>query len=410
MTVLTRSEAGLPPLLMTSDPGSFARYTIAERKPKILRQVVENQDYPEQVRQAANALHEEIASLPMQPVSENAPSADFWNRALSEYSGKSWLQVPWYFAETFFYRRLLEAVDYFRPGPWEGHDPFGKQKRAQDAIAVQQLAETWGQLVDIDTAMAFELLLHSCLWGNRADLSYREVLAQARGGLVSGQERQHLLINHTEIAHSLLSSGLLRVAFISDNAGMELLCDLALSDFLIARGWVQEVVFHLKDQPFFVSDAMPQDVHALVASLQGADDQAMQELGIRLHEHLDTRRLVLKDGSPSTCFGQRFWTSCHMFRDMPPQLRSELLGADLVILKGDANYRRLLGDRHWPHTTRLEDIASYFPAPFLTLRTLKAELMVGLQPGQAETLHSEDPEWLINGKRGIVQFVAGREA
>jgi len=75
------------------------------------------------------------------------------------------------------------------------------------------------------------------------------------------------------------------------------------------------------------------------------------------------------------------------------------------VVKGDVNYRRLLDDRHWPHDARMEDIACYFPAPFVTLRTLKGEIMVGLQPGQAETLQAEDPEWLINGKRGVIQLV-----
>ena len=68
------------------------------------------------------------------------------------------------------------------------------------------------------------------------------------------------------------------------------------------------------------------------------------------------------------------------------------------------NYRRLLGDRHWPHTARLEEIADYFPAPFLVLRTLKGEILVGLAPGQAATLAAQDPAWLINGQRGLIHF------
>jgi len=51
------------------------------------------------------------------------------------------------------------------------------------------------------------------------------------------------------------------------------------------------------------------------------------------------------------------------------------------------------------------DVTGYFPAPFLTLRTLKGEIMVGLEPGQAEALSAADPTWLINGKRGVIQLV-----
>jgi hypothetical protein len=96
-----------------------------------------------------------------------------------------------------------------------------------------------------------------------------------------------------------------------------------------------------------------------------------------------------------------------MFRQLPSSLRADLACSDLVILKGDVNYRRLLDDRHWPHTTRMEEITGYFPAPFLVLRTLKGEIVVGLEPGQAEALAVEDPTWLINGKRGIIQLVTG---
>jgi hypothetical protein len=75
-----------------------------------------------------------------------------------------------------------------------------------------------------------------------------------------------------------------------------------------------------------------------------------------------------------------------------------------VILKGDVNYRRLLDDRHWPYTTRIEQATDHFPAPFLVLRTLKGEIVVGLEPGQGEVLTTQDPTWLINGKRGIIHL------
>jgi hypothetical protein len=53
----------------------------------------------------------------------------------------------------------------------------------------------------------------------------------------------------------------------------------------------------------------------------------------------------------------------------------------------------------------MEKVCAYFPAPFVAVRTLKGEIMVGLQPGQADALQAEDPTWLINGKRGVIQLV-----
>lgn len=54
----------------------------------------------------------------------------------------------------------------------------------------------------------------------------------------------------------------------------------------------------------------------------------------------------------------------------------------MLVLKGDVNYRRLLEDRHWPPTTRLEEVTQFMPTSTLSLRTLKAEIMVGLAEGK----------------------------
>ncbi|MGD9028978.1 MAG: damage-control phosphatase ARMT1 family protein [Anaerolineae bacterium] len=392
-----RWDAELPPPLMTSERGSFARSTIVERKPQIIQRVIEDNNYPEDIVRALEAFRREIASQPIQPLREQASDVAFWNRELAAHQGKTWLDVPWYFAETFFYRRLLEAVGYFQPGPLEGHDPFAEQKRQQESEAVEQLTESWGQLVDAEPGLVFEALLHSCLWGNRADLSNTTVDIQVRGGLAAREERSHILIDDTEKVEELLTGGLPRVDFINDNVGLELLFDMALTDFVLVQGMAREEVLHLKDRPFFVSDALVTDARTTVALLRAAPDAAVRELGTRLQEHIAGGRLVLKD--------HQFWTSCFAFRQMSPPLRADLAGADLVILKGDVNYRRLVDDRHWPHSALLEDVAGDFPRPFLVLRTLKGEIMVGLSPGQAEKLAAEDSAWLINGKRGIIQLV-----
>jgi uncharacterized protein with ATP-grasp and redox domains len=393
----TPPDVILPPPLMTSEPGSFARRTIAERKPQIIRQAIVDNGYPPSIVRALEAFREEVASRPMRPLREQAPDVAFWNRELAAHRGKTWLEIPWYLAESYFYRRLLEAVRYFQPGPWKGHDPFGKRKRKQEELAVDRLAEGWGQLAGVEPEVAFEALLHSCLWGNRADLSNYTVAVQACGGLAASEERRHVLIDHTDAVQGLLADGLERVDFSNDNVGLDLLFDLALADFLLVQGWTRTAVFHLKDHPFFVSDAMPKDVQTTISLLRAASDPAVRELGTRMQGHVEAERLILKDDP--------FWTSSLMFRDLPPSLRAELARSDLVTLKGDVNYRRLLDDRHWPHTTRMEEIAGYFPASFLVLRTLKGEIMTGLEPGQAEALAAEDPTWLINGKRGIIQLV-----
>ncbi len=91
----------------------------------------------------------------------------------------------------------------------------------------------------------------------------------------------------------------------------------------------------------------------------------MRELGKRLQASLDDDRLHLQ-----TSF---FWTSPLPAWEMPPELRQELARPGLLISKGDANYRRWLGDRQWPFTTSIQQILAYRPAPLLLLRVMKAD-------------------------------------
>lgn len=387
----------LPPPLMTSDPGSFARSTITERKPQIIQQVIVDNDFPVTILQAIEKFSDEIANRPIQPLHEQAEDTAFWNTELSAYQGHTWLEVPWYFAETYFYRRLLEAIGYYQPGPWHKHDPFLKQKQGSIQAGIRWFESEWDNFIDIDPGIVFEALLHSCLWGNRADLSNYTVKEQVYGGSAATDERHLILIDHTEQVRAFLSMGVRRVDFINDNTGKELLFDLALVDYMIDQGWVEQVVFRLKDRPFFVSDGMPADIKSTVSQLCNSQSKATHQLGERLDRYLADGRFLLTDDP--------FWTSCLMFRRMPQSLQEQLSGADIAILKGDVNYRRILDDRHWLFTTPIESVTGYFPTSFVALRTLKGEIMVGLGPMQAETLSREDPTWLINGKRGIIQMV-----
>jgi uncharacterized protein with ATP-grasp and redox domains len=393
---------------MTSDPASFARKTIVERKAQIIARVIADHDYPGETvdRLAAfrdEILHPDHGSSAILALSETGGEAAFWNAALAAYEGHSWLEVPWYFAETYFYRRLLEATGYFVP-PTGGQDPFAPQKRTQGASAVKQLCAFWPGIPATASDARFLTLLHACLWGNRADLSNFTIDQQAVGDTAA--DRANILIDHTDAVRRLLARGVNEVAFVNDNVGADCLFDLVLADYLLTQGWAQRVTFHLKNQPFFVSDAMPQDIELVVDLLQTAASvyrvasadagASVAELGHRLGVALEEQRLTLTT--------HPFWTQCLGFRDMPDAVRSPLERADLVILKGDVNYRRLLDDRHWPPSTPLSVAGDDFPRPFLVLRTLKGEIIAGLEPGQAERLSAEDPTWLINGLRGLIHL------
>jgi hypothetical protein len=402
---IPRPADAYPGPLMTSEPGSFAEATIVRRKPQIIAEVLRDNDYPPEIQRSLHALDEEIKSGAVHPLVEPAPDVEEWQTQWCPYAGLTWRQLPWYFAEAFFYRRLLEAVRYFQPGIWQGIDPFAAAKGRQIAGPGGALALAAALLPTLpeDPLASARALLHASLWGNRIDLSNRQVLAGA--ALQAGHPRDILIDDSEEILAYLTKGGPHeRIDFINDNAGPEATCDLLLADTILERGWARQVRMHLKPYPFFVSDAMIQDVRELIARLEGEQEPLSRAAGDRLAGWLRMGTLELVD--------HPFWTSAHSFMDMPDDLRLQLAQAGLpgasaclVIVKGDANYRRLLGDRHWPFTARLATIVAYFPAPLAVLRTLKAEIMVGLEEGRAERLAAEDAQWLINGRRGLIQLV-----
>jgi len=103
-----------------------------------------------------------------------------------------------------------------------------------------------------------------------------------------------------------------------------------------------------------------------------------------------------------------FWTYPHDYSLMKKDdnlLYQTLSEADLLIFKGDLNYRKLVGDLNWkPTDTFKESLQGFHPAPIVALRTLKADVVTGLSEGQAENAQSLDEKWLTNGEWGLIQF------
>jgi hypothetical protein len=180
--------------------------------------------------------------------------------------------------------------------------------------------------------------------------------------------------------------------------GIELISDLCLADILLTFGSAGQVRIHPKPYPMFVSDAIVPDISRTLTWLQREGTPDLLSFSERLQSHLEHSRMDVR--------AESFWASPCSLWEMPHDLRGMLGESRLVIFKGDLNYRRMLGDRHWPFATPFKDIVSYFPAALLALRTCKAELACGLEAGQADRLGEIDPSWLTDGDWGMIQFWA----
>jgi hypothetical protein len=405
-------------LLSTGEPGSFAHYTLAARDPKILDELIEKPYFSPDIKYGFRKLRDELTGGNVQPLREDAPDRDFWRKANRPHAGRPWLDVPWYWAETFFYRRILEITGYFQMGAWRERDPFAPQKDAElfparaparVAQVLNQVSRNQGTPRESDSDgnatplnerppeahVVFETLAHAAMWGNRVDLSYHVELDVGRAASVS-DERENLLVDDAARVWEFLDERKIgELAYIADNAGSEFGMDLALVDFLLSgAARIERIVLHLKPQPFYVSDAMPQDFEKTLAAFDRSNETTRALAG-RLRGYLREKRLVV--------FTHWFYATHLHYFELPDDLFDLLGRAGLVVLKGDVNYRRTVGDAHWPPTTPFEHATRYFPAPFICLRTLKAELILGLEPGRAEALDAIDPQWRVNGRRGVAQ-------
>ena len=381
-----------PKPIRTDVSDAFAHHTMKVRVPNIIRETQKlNPDYSEAIHEALDRLRFNIErDAPIPPIDDPV-----WAALYARHQGETWLNSEWYFAETYFYRLLIEAVRWYKTG----RDPFAPKKIAEIKGEALRLALDQALNVPLDEGRLAELLLNS-LWGNRIDLSY--AVAAAHG---SSWETDDLLVDERQAAlDHLLSREPGEVHIVMDNAGTELALDFALVDGLL-DGAAERVILHVKRHPTFVSDATSDDVLTFLSEMTGRGDiskgfgDAGKEVGTRLQAALLDGRLLVEPDI--------FWNSAWFLWEMPPRFQSFFAHAALVIFKGDANYRRIVGDAKWPPETPFTEVVNYFPAPLLALRTLKSNPIVGLALGEAEKLNQTDSEWRVNGRRGVAQF-AGR--
>ena len=383
-----------PPAVRTDGSNAFAHVSMAERVPRLLRQTADRNPDAPAVADGLRRLADAVADDAPLPHLGLAPDADLWRPIRAAHDGESWLDTEWLFAEYFAYRMAMDAARYLD----SGRDPFAPFKR--DEMASDAL---WDALADgLDDRDGGEgavaRALRRALWGNRLDLS---IAASAAQGTEARED--DLLADHAEAAEAVLRrSPPGTVHVVMDNAGTEQALDYVVTDLLLAHGLAERVVLHVKALPVLVSDATVPDVHTLLR-LMADRGGAPAALAGRLRGAMETGRLrVVPDA---------FWNTPRRFWDLPPRLAEAFAGASLVLLKGDANYRRASNDAIWPLDATLADALGPVPSPVVALRTIKSDTLVGVDADRQRALDAAEPGWRTRGTYGVVQLVepAARE-
>jgi len=387
------TSISLPPFLMTSEKGSFARKTIKKRKPVIIDRILSHFDYTPAIRTELHNLKSELNHSAIQPLREDCSDSDIWHEDIIPWLGKTWLEVPWFLAEAYFYRRVLECVKYFQNGPWLGKDPYQRLKDEEIQKGLQTFTKIYEGLSEDADLRHFQDFCSRVLWSNRGDLSNLTTFDENMG-----IQSHKIILNQSAEVYAFLSQQPAKIAYIFDNVGKELYFDLAFMAYLLHNQLASSITCYLKNQPFFVSDTMPKDFWKTVDLLRTSTSENNRKLA-QIIIKANQSGILQIEAPPFFVLGR-------MFRSFPDALNQQMGAYDLVILKGDVNYRRLMGDRHWAPITPVKTAAGYFPTSFLSFRTLKAEIIVGLSKETVKYLETEaEDDWLINGDRGMITFL-----
>ncbi|KAI1647368.1 DUF89-domain-containing protein [Daldinia loculata] len=468
-----------PPYL-TSDKSSFAYVSARDRWPVIITQAIDDLyrsvsecEEPEKQNEGKRII-EELARLKYElqhdrqltPIRDDgAADVAIYNRELEQLGTPSWFNIPWLFSECYLYRRLHTSFSLSKH--WKTYDVFYRQKIKtfrSSRPAVLELAARYKDLVtqikhdgnstsaeheEAEKILFFEMC-EICLWGNATDLSLLtsltyEDIQKLQGSEARKASEKNILVNDLGATYDVLKKAKSegkkerRVDIVLDNAGFELYVDLILAGFLLSSGLATLVVLHPKSIPWFVSDVLPADFAALLNALVNpkqfyetpSDDDKLQDRTPSALSDKDVADLgfLFQEWSQMYAEGQlilrpnRFWTYPGSYWRLPSfekSLYEDLKSSEVVIFKGDLNYRKLTGDATWdpttPFTKAIGPLGPGSGVNVLALRTCKADVVVGLKPGQDEELRATEGgggdsgarKWAWSGKWAVVSFSEGK--
>ncbi|CAH8839150.1 unnamed protein product [Trichobilharzia szidati] len=469
---------------ITFNNSGFAFHTIQERWPKILTQLIDS-IYRNREKYCKNAdddtsnklkeLTRHVGQLRYE-IMTNKPltlllSAPFspselqvWNQVLSSYGMGTepcenaqcqtllvcWYDLPFLFAECYLYRRIVDAV--FQSG-LNDFDPFFLKKQCglkNSGPFISSLLLSLSRLHDLPSKQAFDFFLHSSLWANEYDLSLRPDGEFQQTGFDQISDyikhtEEKTIVNDKDAIHKFSMNLMnhnrkLRVAIILDNAGPELIADLCLAEYFVASNSADSVSFYGKCMPWFVSDVTRRDFDWLLnvnpLELEEiCNDQQIHSI-IKWSEvwrkRVEERTFQFKTSS--------FWTMPYAYDEMQTAdatLYEDLSkNYDLIIFKGDLNYRKIVGDRQWkpdspedkvnafgrvqigrPSSCKCsERLANLKPGSpivdcscgpmVVSLRIAKSDVAVGVNHDCLVELQNKNKDWWTVGQYGFIQVVS----
>ncbi|KAJ5689099.1 hypothetical protein N7462_003491 [Penicillium macrosclerotiorum] len=467
------------PQYLTSDPSSFASTSAKERWPVIITGAIDDLHRSvgavtdEEKSKEGKSIIEKLAAMKYElqhdrkltPLDDDGhPDIASYNQELEQRGNPSWHSAAWLYAECYLYRRL--ETFFALSKHWKGYDVFARQKLStfkSSRPAVLELAARYRELAleaesgkamhdksakEIEEAerLLFSEMCEICLWGNATDLSLLtsltyEDIQKLQGSEACKASEKNILVNDLDAAFETMQKarsekkdGERRVDIVLDNSGFELFVDLILAGYLLSTGLATSVILHPKRLPWFVSDVTPKDFSDLLSSMfdpqafyTAPDDSGKVHPALSDKEEADVKFLFEQwsqfhqDGK-LIIRPHAFWTTQGCYWRMPneaPELFEDLKESELVLFKGDLNYRKLTNDAMWdpttPFTTAIGPMGPKSGIRVMAFRTCKADVVVGLPAGEDEKLRAlpngggpDARKWAWGGKWAVVSFSDGK--
>lgn len=414
----------LPKPLSASVENSFAYHTIQSRFPEIVTRAIDTfhrlwkKFDPSGDEEAKSILHE-ISRMRYQLMTDKPLDAlecqtagDFeqWAFAMEEEKRRvspqelSWFTGSWLFVECYGYRKIADI--FMCSSKFAKFDAFHAQKCESLTSNMDSIIKLIPFVQDksIETLSWLEL----SLWGNRCDLSLKPTTPSYNdifSDLIA--LRSKIVVNDfgavvTRIMDLKASEGKnsVTIDFVLDNAGFECFTDICLMSHLtdLLGQQLDKIRIHVKCYPWFVSDVMVKDFHWILDRFTSEGERCPQlkELGAKWKSYVQSNKWTL--------IASPYWTLPYDYdcmKKIDPRLYSQLETSSLLLLKGDLNYRKLLGDLDWPHDTTFSTVLRNFKPTFLaTLRTNKADLICNLDPSVESKLPTD---FMVTGEFAVVQ-------
>lgn len=446
--------AELPAVYYNKDSDSFAFSTARVRWVKIVQDALEDindagaktsGEAQQQAKVIAGKLQQLLVDFEedavVQPLVGGLKQYESYNRALSA-EDYTWLTGPWLLLENVLYR-LINSW-FVEQSHWFNYDIFANLKKEsfESSVAgVTELAVRYAQLDKERQSSAkgikpelkqllFKEFAEISLWGNATDLSLLatatlEDIASIQGAEARKKSEDKILTNDIDLAYAQLISSkekIRKVEIVLDNSGFELYTDLVFGLFLLDFNLADRVTLHTKDIPWMVSDVNLKDFNVVLSQLKDTNvfDKHRDELDFFINkvEYLfNTGKLTLET-SPYWTLDKDFWEISPDEQEFGgSELHERLSSSALVIFKGDMNYRKLTGDRRWPSTTPFSRAIGPLATSglkILSLRTVKADVLLGLKEGVYEDITEEwgktndnKLSWLYSGKYAVISYADG---